>query len=227
MVATRPTRKVITGTVHLNHKLAELQAILIKELEAQPNLKVETVTSLLGTNCLLLDYSRPERYKNFSTAEWSALHEAFKALELEIDEDLESLCYEEVKRMYAAKVQNRGYQFRDFDENDRATCAVSTVLGNLFATLGLRRPTRDVHEATWCVKLLLPYFHLLTNPALQWHYDNVDHYGSKHADFLVETTDIGRKFGLALVEVKSEWASASANRADVGRVIQWGISQIP
>ncbi|KAJ3165066.1 hypothetical protein HDU88_004785 [Geranomyces variabilis] len=66
--------------------------------------------------------------------------------------------------------------------------------------LELQQPSRDTHEPTWCVKLLLPYFHLITNQHIEWAYHNNDHYGAKRADFLVQTADAGRPCGLAVVE---------------------------
>ncbi|KAI8585441.1 hypothetical protein BDZ88DRAFT_455941 [Geranomyces variabilis] len=104
--------------------------------------------------------------------------------------------------------------------------ALANVLGCLFSTLRLQRPTREVHEASWCMQLVAPYFHFQTDPDLCWTYDNTTAYGRNRPDFHVTTNHDTRKFGLALVEVKSARATDAQKAADIGRVLRNGIEQI-
>ncbi|KAI8818322.1 uncharacterized protein EV422DRAFT_538155 [Fimicolochytrium jonesii] len=193
------------------------KALLRKITDSQATVEVHSEEHLLSCSCLVLTEAKAELWdKAFSNKEWASLRSFFENRVLQQDDTLWSRARIEAKRMIAAKKAGVGFRARVEDDTNLEQGAVGVVLDTLFHNLKAEKPDRTTNEPTWCAKLLLPYFHLLTDPALNWKYDNATNYDNNRPDFFVHDAN---NRGMACWEVKTQWAGSAAKKKDVGRSI--------
>ncbi|KAJ3165203.1 hypothetical protein HDU88_004286 [Geranomyces variabilis] len=162
-----------------------------------------TAEFLLSENCVILTTARPAVYGAIDDDEWVSLWSQGIQRQLKVDLELAAYATEEARRMLAAKSALKPYR--------------------PVSTLGLAKPGRDVHEATWCARFVTPYMYSLEQK-LSWAVDNTNAYGVKRPDYHIKEPLNG--IGLSNWEVKSPCATETHKIEDITRVILAGITDL-